>query len=322
MCLQGIGVIFFKGRVQWYKVRRRSVQSRSAEEHMTRSVLRTTQLVENFTCLVNLGDWSDLHTNVKVHKQTLLQTMKELGNQYPPSKSMSAEGSSRAHLLWWTASSTSSGSVINSLTRTTLVYKNLRMPHFALRKHVSWNALAIAPVECDRKGILTHVTNKKERRTGSIRVQWCSSLGAPKVSKNHVHWVTYTPFLTDVASSSGNFKDVRFCPIFNFGHFWAALSKISGFYPTRCIRQFWADPIFQLFEALFWPKMRPKILNFYPTRNFGHFWAPSLVTLLIFRNVMTREHQNTQTPKHQNTQTPKHPNTKHPNTQTPKHLNT
>ena len=42
----------------------------------------------------------------------------------------------------------------------------------------------------------------------------------------------------------GNFKDVRFYPIFNFGHFWAALLKISGFYPTRFFRQFWADPIF------------------------------------------------------------------------------
>ena len=55
-------------------------------------------------------------------------------------------------------------------------------------------------------------------------------------------------------------KDVRFYPIFNFGHFWAALLKISGFYATRFFRQFWADPI--LFEALFWPKRRPKILNF------------------------------------------------------------
>ena len=123
--------------------------------------------------------------------------------------------------------------------------------------------------------------------------------------------------------SVGNFKDVRFYPIFIFGHFWAALSMISGFCPTRFFRQFWADPIFQLFEALFWPKRRPKILNFYPTRNFGHFWAalskmssftppeilaifwaPSFVTLLIFRNVMTREHLNTL-----NTKTPKHLNT-------------
>ena len=30
-------------------------------------------------------------------------------------------------------------------------------------------------------------------------------------------------------------------------------------------------PIFQLFEALFWPKKRPKMLKYYPTKNFGHF---------------------------------------------------
>ena len=94
----------------------------------------------------------------------------------------------------------------------------------------------------------------------------------------------------------GNIKDVRFYPMFNSGHFWAALSMISGFYPTR---------------------------------NFGHFWAPSLVTLLIFRNVMTREHLNTQnTPGTHPAGT--HPAGTHPagthpdtrNTKTPKHLNT
>ena len=37
----------------------------------------------------------------------------------------------------------------------------------------------------------------------------------------------------------GNFKDV-----------W--------FYPTRFFRQFWPTPLFQLLEALFWPKKRPK----------------------------------------------------------------
>ena len=34
--------------------------------------------------------------------------------------------------------------------------------------------------------------------------------------------------------ASGNFKDVRFYPILNFGLFWAALSKMSVFYPTKC----------------------------------------------------------------------------------------
>ena len=32
---------------------------------------------------------------------------------------------------------------------------------------------------------------------------------------------------------TGNFKDVRFYPILNFGLFWAALLKMSVFYPTR-----------------------------------------------------------------------------------------
>ena len=30
------------------------------------------------------------------------------------------------------------------------------------------------------------------------------------------------------------------------------------FYPTRFFRQFWANPFFQLFEALYWPKRGPK----------------------------------------------------------------
>ena len=36
----------------------------------------------------------------------------------------------------------------------------------------------------------------------------------------------------------------EFYTILNFGLFWAALLKISGFYPTRFFRQFWADPVF------------------------------------------------------------------------------
>ena len=47
-------------------------------------------------------------------------------------------------------------------------------------------------------------------------------------------------FVVDSGSSMdmiGNFKDVRFYPIFNFGHFWAA--QKYGFYPTRFFRQFW-----------------------------------------------------------------------------------
>ena len=52
-------------------------------------------------------------------------------------------------------------------------------------------------------------------------------------------------------ADEGNFKDVRFYPIFNFGHFWAALLKTSGFYPTRFFRQFWADPIFSVVTSTF-----------------------------------------------------------------------
>ena len=79
--------------------------------------------------------------------------------------------------------------------------------------------------------------------------------------------------------SPGNFEDVQL--------------KISGFYPTRFFRQFWADPIFSAVRSTFLAEEEAQNLEFYPTRNFGHFWAPSLVTLLIFRNVMTREHLNT-----------------------------
>ena len=92
----------------------------------------------------------------------------------------------------------------------------------------------------------------------------------------------------------GNFKDVRFYPIMNFGHFWAPpFFKMSGFYtPPEIFVNFGRSPLLQLLEALFWPKRRPKILNFCPTRNFGHSWA-SLVTLLIFRNFTTHKHLNT-----------------------------
>ena len=92
----------------------------------------------------------------------------------------------------------------------------------------------------------------------------------------------------------GMFKNVRFYTILNFGLFWAPLFS-RCFYPHN---EFWPflglppllqdirvlphpifslifgpTPLFELLEALFWPKRRPEILNFYPTRNFGHFWA-------------------------------------------------
>ena len=43
-------------------------------------------------------------------------------------------------------------------------------------------------------------------------------------------------------SFPGNFKDVRFYPIFIFGHFWAALLKMSGFTPPEILAIFWAPP--------------------------------------------------------------------------------
>ena len=61
----------------------------------------------------------------------------------------------------------------------------------------------------------------------------------------------------------GNFKDVRVLP------------------HPKIFTNFGPTPLFQLLEALLWPKKRSKFLIFYPTRNFGH---------------LTRKHQNTQTP--------------------------
>ena len=52
--------------------------------------------------------------------------------------------------------------------------------------------------------------------------------------------------------------------------------RYPGFTPPDFFVNFGPTQFFQLFEALFWPKERPKILNFYPTRNFGHFWAALL----------------------------------------------
>ena len=40
----------------------------------------------------------------------------------------------------------------------------------------------------------------------------------------------------------GNFKDVQFYPIFIFGHFWAALLKMSGFTPPEILAIFGLPP--------------------------------------------------------------------------------
>ena len=57
----------------------------------------------------------------------------------------------------------------------------------------------------------------------------------------------------------GIFKDVRFYPILNFGHFLAPLFS-RCFYPIMNFGHFWALPFF-------------KMSGFYPTRNFGQFCA-------------------------------------------------
>ncbi len=75
----------------------------------------------------------------------------------------------------------------------------------------------------------------------------------------------------------------------------SVILKMSGFTPSEIFVNVGPNPLFQLLEALFWPKRRPKMLKFYPTQNFGLFWAPSLVTLLTFLNVI-----NTWTPEHLN----------------------
>ena len=114
----------------------------------------------------------------------------------------------------------------------------------------------------------------------------------------------------------GIFKDVRFYPILNFGLFWAPLFS-RCFYPIMNFGHFWAPSpssrypcftppdffvnfgptaLFQLLEALFWPKRRPKILNFYPTRNFGHFWAALSKMSLIFSKFLGRLRRHTQCP--------------------------
>ena len=61
----------------------------------------------------------------------------------------------------------------------------------------------------------------------------------------------------------------EFYTILNFGLFWAALLKISGFYPTRFFRQFWTDPVFSAVWSTFLAEV-----NFHPTRHFSHFWPP------------------------------------------------
>ena len=110
-------VVVIQGR---YKVGTRSVQSRRIKEHVTRKVLRedkmhppfhtgTTQLFESPLHVLCTVKTDRSPYKLKVHKQTPLQTMKGLGNQYPPSRSTSAEESIPSTILsGGAASSTSS----------------------------------------------------------------------------------------------------------------------------------------------------------------------------------------------------------------------
>ena len=67
-----------------------------------------------------------------------------------------------------------------------------------------------------------------------------------------------------------------FYPTLNFGLFWAALSKMSVFHPTRNYRQFWADPTFSAVRSTLLAEEEAQNVEFFPTRNFGHFppWSP------------------------------------------------
>ena len=73
----------------------------------------------------------------------------------------------------------------------------------------------------------------------------------------------------------GNIKDVRFYVILNFGLLGRPLKEVR-FTPPEIFVNVGPISLFQLFEALFWPKKRPNMLNIYPTENFCLFWAALL----------------------------------------------
>ena len=66
----------------------------------------------------------------------------------------------------------------------------------------------------------------------------------------------------------GNFKDVPFCPILNFGHFRAALLKMSVFYPTRNFRQLW--------KHFFGRRGGHNVEHLPHPKNWPFFWAALL----------------------------------------------
>ena len=72
----------------------------------------------------------------------------------------------------------------------------------------------------------------------------------------------------------GIFKDVRFDPKLNFGLFWAALLEMSVFYPTRNVRQFWADPTFSAVRSTFLAEEEAQHVEILPQTKFWPFFGP------------------------------------------------
>ena len=66
-----------------------------------------------------------------------------------------------------------------------------------------------------------------------------------------------------------------FTPYSILAIFGLPLKDVWGFTPPEILANFGPTPLFQLLEAFFCPKRRPKILNFHPTPNCGHFWVGS-----------------------------------------------
>ena len=107
----------------------------------------------------------------------------------------------------------------------------------------------------------------------------------------------------------GRFKDFRFYTTLNFGFFLGppifSMFLLHGeFWPflapspsPRCLgfTANFGTPLFQLLEALCWPKRRPQSF-FYPTRNFGLFFGPPSKMSLNFSKILGRLRRHTQCP--------------------------
>ena len=88
----------------------------------------------------------------------------------------------------------------------------------------------------------------------------------------------FQSWMVRVAQHWAILKMSGFAPYSFYGHFLGRPLEDCRVLPhPDFFVNFGPTPFFQLFEALFWPKRRPKIWNFHPTRNFGHFLAPSFL---------------------------------------------